>query len=158
MRPIILDLLMPGAGLTWKGRLVLGLPLLVTALAALAALVLGRLLLVEARVGTATLMAGGLYLICGLVAAAAQVLARPPRPLAGDRLAEAHRRIAAAYLGERGEEALAGAQDLVRRAAGEPGAWRLLEVVARGQGRGEIAERAGRRALVLEREREDLAA
>lgn len=158
MRLVILDLLLPGVGLTWKGRLAPGLPLLVVALVALVALVLGRLLLVEARIGTTTLAAVGVYLACGLTAAVLQLLARPPQPMAADRLAEAHRRIAAAYLSERGDEALAGAQDLARRAAGEPGAWRLLEVVARGNGRSEVADRAARRALVLEREREDLAA
>lgn len=158
MRLVILDLLLPGAGLTWKGRLAPGLPLLMGALVALVALALGRLLLVEARVGMTTLVAGGIYAACGLAAAALQVLSRPPRPLPADRLAEAHRRIAAAYLSERGDEALAAAQDLTRRAAGEPGTWRLLELVARGHGRGEIAARAARRALVLEREREDLVA
>jgi hypothetical protein len=155
----LLDLLLPGAGLTLRGRLVPGLICLVLAVINVSTVILGRILLASALAAQATWWGISVYVLAGLSAAGMHLwIGRQRAQVDEATLRQEHRRIAAAFLTDRGQEALLGARSLAQRAKREPGAWRLLELVANRNGQAQEAAKAGKRAQSLEREREDLAA
>jgi hypothetical protein len=143
---ILANSLVPGLALMTHGRLVGGLALLVPALAGLSLWVV-----VAGPAGQPSAWQAGLagvliYLGCALAAALAwwRIAAHaPPDPA---QVRALHRVVAAHYLRGEWPAALPAARRLARLAADEPGAWRMLELVAHGAGDARTARQAAARA------------
>jgi hypothetical protein len=146
----VLNVLLPGCGLVLRGRLTAGMPLLVAALA-LATLALIALLapLPGFDAGFALWALAG-YLGFGAVAAAALWAWERGAQLDPAAVRAIHHRLASAYLRGDHPAARAAADELVRAAAREPGAWSLLALTAGAAGDAATAARARRRAQSLE--------
>jgi len=155
MKPLFLDAVLPGAGLVVRGRLAVGLPCLVAAVLVIAGVVLAQLVLIRGSATPVTLSLIGVYVVLIAVAVTVQVLGRPPATPAAELIRTRHRSIAAAWLRGEATVALEGARELSRLAAGEPGAWRLVELIASRSGEKQEAQRAARRAQRLETLREE---
>ena len=146
---VLLNLLVPGAGLVVAGRLTIGVVLLlptvlVVAVAGLAAGILVRPLAVPVLFGCLAAWSI-LAVISGLVW---WWWARRCR-IDPVRVRLLHREAAGAWL--RGEAtALAAARRLAAAAPEEPGAWRLLALIARDQGEPATVRAAERRAAAIE--------
>jgi hypothetical protein len=147
---LILNTVLPGAGVALRHP---GL----WAAVPLAVGVGGVSLLVVALVAPGThaaVMTGwaGLlaYLAAVLVAGIAWMLLEQPSSRDLAAIQPLFREVAAAYLGGRLPQAEQAARRLARLAAGEPGAWRLLAMVLRAEGRTAAAERLDRRAARLD--------
>lgn len=145
-----LNTLIPGAGVMLRhaGLWLMG-PLVVG---------VGGLSLVAVALATPgshdTAMAGWLGLAAWAVAAAvatgAWAVLEQPSSRDLSAIQPLFREVAAAYLGGRLPQAEQAARRLARLAAGEPGAWRLLAMVLRAQGRTAAAGRLDRRAARLD--------
>jgi len=155
--PILLDGLLPGAGLVLRGRLAWGMPCLVLAVLCLSGAILAQLLVVRPAATGVTLACLGGYVVAALIAMTRQYLAGRVRTVAGEELRRRHRAIASAWLGGDAAAAIGGARELAQHARGEPGAWRLLELIASRGGHPQEAARAGRRARRLEALRDEAA-
>ncbi len=146
---VLLNLLVPGAGLLVAGRVAIGAALLlpailVAAVAGLAAGVLARPLAVPVLLGCLSAwlvlaaVAGGIWWWWARRCAIDPVHVRA-----------LHREAAGAWL--RGDgSALAAARRLADAAPEEPGAWRLLALIARDQGDVRTGRAAERRAAAIE--------
>ncbi len=140
----------PGAGLVLRNRLGLGLALLLPALALLSLGILGLGSRDDADAmvkGAAALIA---YLGFALLAALAWWWSTWFRPVDGAVVMALYREAAAAYLAGQLPAAEAATRRLIRLLPGEPGGWRLLELVARARGEGRLAASAGHRARRLD--------
>ncbi len=136
---------LPGTGLAVRGRLTVGLALLLLALAALTTLLLADLLATPAFARSLRLAAGLGYLILALLASLAWYLWERRRRWQTERIIELHRAAAAAYLAGDHARALTDARALARSAADLPGAWLFLATVASAAGHDELQRRAQRR-------------
>lgn len=154
--PVLLDLPFPGAGHVLRGRVGLGLGLLVPALLVATAVLLVSLVGTSDWAGPVRGWLLAAYLALALSAAGSQWLMDRPRPTDPERIRQLHREVAVAFLARRDGEALAAAERLAGYARREPGAWRLVAVTADAAGdaaRGGAARRRLARLLV-EREGE----
>jgi hypothetical protein len=149
-----LNLAVPGAGLLVRGRVALGLGFILPAIFTLSALVLAHLVATSAALGGWRLGLAAAYALFAAAATGLHAALLRERPLDGEAVRALHRQVAAAHLADRHGEAVAGARRLVAAASGEPGAWRLLALVAEGAGDAATATRARQRARGLEAERE----
>lgn len=147
-----LNLAFPGAGLLLRGRLGLGLSLLLPAVVLLSALALAQVVATSTMLGSWRLgILGGYILLGGLATALHAVLLRE-RPVDPEAVRQLVREVAAAYLGQRPAEAVAAAQRLVKLAPRQAGSWRLLAQVSDSAGDATTAGRARRRADQLDAE------
>jgi hypothetical protein len=145
-----LNTALPGAGLVLRARLGVGLALLLPALALLSVGVLGFGLRDDPAAlleGAAALVA---YLGCSLLAAIAWWWDGLHRPVDGAAVLALHHQAASAYLKDQLPAAEEAARRLTRLLPEEPGAWRLLELVARARGEAGVAAGAGQRARRLD--------
>lgn len=140
-----LNLLLPGSGLLVRGRLLPGL-ILLAPVPLLAALLLGAGIVAAPPVAAPIRLAvcSAWALLALLAALVWWWTARRTRfdPAA---VRAAHRQACAAWLQGRPEQALTGAQELVRLAPEEAGAWGFLALVGESAGQPALAERARRR-------------
>ncbi len=148
-----LNLPLPGAGLILSGRVWTGVAAAIPALFAAtlavgAALVAAESLRPRVLLGCALAYAG----LAALTLAAHALAARRP-PLDEGRMRELHRVAAQAFLTDRHGDAVTAARELTTIAPHEPGAWRLLAMVASAAGQTAVATRAGRRAERIDRDR-----
>jgi hypothetical protein len=155
-RLALLDLPFPGAGLLLRGRLTLGLGLLIPALVLLTAVILSGLMATSAwgsQLRTWLLIG---YALLALVAIACHLWLARARVIDPDQVRLLYRQAASAFLVDRPAEALAAAERLAAHAGGEPGAWRLVALVADAAGEPARAARARRRLgrLLVDREGE----
>ena len=151
LAPALLNLPFPGAGHVLRGRVGLGLGLLVPALLLLTALLLVGLIGTAAWAGSVRAWLLGGYLLLALGATAGQFLIDRPRLTDPEQIRQLHREIAVAVLADRDAEAVVAAERLARVAGHEPGAWRLLALTADAAGdraRGGVARRRLARLLV----------
>lgn len=155
--PTVLDCVLPGAGLVLRGRLAWGVPCLVLSVLCLSSAILAQLVVIRPLATWVTLGCLGVYVVVALCAVAVQRLSQRVRTLAGEDLRRRHRAIATAWLSGDNATAVSGARTLVQDAASEPGAWRLLELIAGRGGHPQEAARAGRRARRLELLRDEAA-
>lgn len=149
-----LNLAIPGAGLLVRGRLGLGLGLILPAMFALSAFVLAHLVVTSTALGGWRFGLLAVYLLLAGIATAAHATLLRERAVDGDALRALFRQVGAAHLTDRHAEALAAAQRLAALAPKEPGAWRLLAQVAEGAGDAGVAARARRRADGLDADRQ----
>jgi hypothetical protein len=142
---ITADVVLPGAGLTWDGRPVAGLPLLL----ALAALAAAALLADEfaGPDGAALLRLAALaaWAAAAVVVAGVRWWQHHRRILDPAQVRALHRAACAAWLRDE-PTALGQAWAVVAAAPGEPGAWAFLAQVAQDRGDLRTALRARRRA------------
>lgn len=154
-KPLFLDMVLPGAGLVVRGRLAVGLPCLVAAVLTIASAILAQLVLIRGNVTPVMLSLIGFYAVLIAIAVITHILGRPPATPPVEFIRSRHRAIASAWLRGEASVALEGARELSRLASGEPGAWRLVELIASRSGEKQEAQRAARRALRLETLREE---
>ena len=146
---IALNALVPGCMLALRGRPGFGLLLVAAAVICLSLAVVGAFL-----AGPAWHPAAHVALLAYLVLAAFSSVAlwwrsrlNPIDPIAVRRL---HRAAAAAWLRDESAAALTAARTLTTTAASEPGAWRLLELIAHSPADAAIRQQARRCAELLE--------
>jgi hypothetical protein len=147
---LMLNCLIPGSGLVLRRRLILGLSLLLPALALVSIAIIG--LIDRDRPtgqvqGAIALLA---YLGCSVLGALAWWWCERVPRIDPARVHELYRAAAAAFLGDRLAEADQAARRLTRLLPHEAGSWRLLELVARARGSATQATAAGQRAKRLE--------
>lgn len=148
----------PGAGLVLRGRLVVGLVSLVLAVMALSGAVLAQLIVVSGSVWAVTGWCVAAYVAIGCATLATHVVLERVPEIDPEHLRRQHREITIAFLQGDLAAALTNARALTRSAAGEPGAWRLCELIARHAGDKAQATSAGRTARTLELRREEQSA
>jgi hypothetical protein len=146
---LVLNSVLPGTGLALDGQVVPGLALLLPALACLSAILLSPW---SADPDAWRLGLGATAAFLALSAGASTALWWRERrsrcdPALVQRL---FREAAARYLRSEWAEAEVAARRLTRAAPEEPGAWRVLELVARGRGATRLATIAGSRAQRLD--------
>ncbi len=147
----VANALLPGAALVARGQLAVGLGLLVAALLALCLVALGF----AGVPGFDTACIARDALAYAALALAADLglwaLARQPR-IDAVAVRGVHREAATAYLRNDLPAAVAAATRLTRIAPGEPGAWDLLALMAKADGKAAIAAKAARHARAIERQ------
>lgn len=141
----LVNVLIPGAGLLLRDRLVLGCSLLLLALICVALLIVGPLLLSPDFAATSRWWLLAAYVALALLAALAWWLWEAATPLSDAHLREQHRLITSAWLQGRGKEAQSMAETLAQRGRRLPQVWDLLAVVAEPA----VAERARFKAQQL---------
>lgn len=141
---------LPGAGHVLRGRVALGLGLLVPALVLVTALLLVGLVGTSTWAGSVRGWLLGGYLVLALAATTGHLLIDRSPPTDPELIRQLHRAAAVAFLADRDAEAVAAAEQLVAHAGREPGAWRLLALTADAAGdraRGGFARRRLARLL-----------
>jgi len=149
-----LNVAIPGAGLLLRGRLVLGLGLIVPALLVVSAAILAQVVATSAVLGSWRLSLLAVYVLLATVATITHALLLRERPVDAQAVQALFSSVAAAHLNARHAEAVAGAQRLVALAGAEPGAWRLLSQVSEAAGNKRVAAKSRRRAERLEGDRD----
>lgn len=148
-RAALFDVVLPGAGLVLRGRVGLGLALLVPALAVATLLTLSGLLATADFAATLRWWMIGCYGVLAAVAVAAHLWMTRGRVADPQVMRDLHRQAAQALLNDRLPEAVDAAERLTAAAPREPGAWRLLAHVAVAAGDRKRAGRAERRLADL---------
>jgi hypothetical protein len=156
--PIVSDIILPGSGLVLSGRLISGSICLAFAVVALSGAILAQLVVISTRASSVTLTCIAAYVALAVTAVVVRRVTTPKASPGPERIREVHRGISKAFLGGRSDEALTAARLFVREAPGEPGAWRLLELIAGRAGHPVVAKHAGGRARRLEWQREEAVA
>ena len=149
-----LNLAIPGAGLLVRGRLVLGLGLILPALLVVSAFILAHVMATSTVLGSWRLSLLAAYVLLAGVATITHAVLLRARSVDVQAVQALFRSVAAAHLTARHAEALAGAHRLTVLAGTEPGAWRLLVQVAEAAGETRVAMKARRRAERLEGDRD----
>ena len=145
---LVLDTVLPGSGLILAGYIGWGIALLAPTSVEIA---LGLLtLMVWPNPLPVLLILGGVHLLLAGIAHGKHWWQDRRSRLDPTRVRDLHRRSCAAYLNGKSAEALALAQDLVRAAPEESGAWRFLAMVAGDHGDSRLAVRASKRAQAIE--------
>ena len=143
----LVNIIIPGVGLVWRGRLLVGL--LAVAVVAAAAVVagFGWALTVAGENGrqTVSLAAAALLGLAMLWAAACWFVLERGGPQDAAVRNDCARSAQAALLRGEGERALEHAQRVVRDAPRLPGAWQLYAACAAAAGKDRIAQKAQRR-------------
>jgi len=149
-----LNLALPGAGLLLRGRLTLGLGFLLPGLFMLSGWMLMHVAATSTALANWRLALGGTYLLLAAAATVVHAILLRERVVDTELVSSLHRQIATAHLNNRHPEALADARRLTTVAPKEPGAWRLLALVAEGAGETKMAVKARTRATSIDAERQ----
>jgi len=150
----LMNLPFPGAGHVLRGRVGLGLALLLPALLVATAVLLVGLIGTSTWAGPVRGWLLGAYLLLALGATASHLAIDRVRHTDPERIRQLHRQVAIAFLADRDADAVAGAERLVAHAGREPGAWRLLALTADTVGDRARGGAARRRLARLLAERE----
>ena len=151
-----INLILPGAGLILRGRLITGALALVASMVLLGLMILAPLMTTES-LGQSLFIK---FLLCYVVLSAASCLfhwfTARKHVLDHEQLRRLHQEVCQAYLNNKLDVALTLAQQISKEAASVIGSWQLLALIADAKGDLTLARSARKQAQSIQDQDDDL--
>lgn len=146
---LLLNILLPGAGLILRGRFVLGIVGLVLCMLFIGALILSPLIATPELSAQCLSIVIPAYLVLSVFSSTYLFLISRKPQWDQQQLRQLHQQASGAYLQEQWPQALQAAQQLCKQAGSVIGSWQLLALIADASGDLKLAHKARQRAKLL---------